>query len=79
MRDKEYIRKETIKSEAVNAIEPSNSITTDGFCSHNDFKQLFGEHKSQVNDPQDIGKVLPWIHTAIANAKTLFADKVLWC
>ena len=59
MRDKEYIRKETIKSEAVNAIEPSNSITTDGFCSHNDFKQLFGEHKSQVNDPQDIGKVLP--------------------
>lgn len=68
------IKKETINGEAVNAIEPDSSITTDGSTSHNDFRLLFGEHKSQVIDPQDIGKVLPWVHIAIANAKTLFAD-----
>lgn len=68
------MRKATINGEAVNAIEKESSITTDGSTSHNDFKLLFGEHKSQVIDPQDIGKVLPWVHIAIANAKTLFAD-----
>jgi predicted nucleic-acid-binding Zn-ribbon protein len=64
----------TIDGEAVNAISPDSSITTDGSSSHVNFKNLFGEHKSQVIDPKDIGKVLPWVHIAIANAKTLFAD-----
>ena len=68
------LKKETINGEAVNAIEPESSITTDACTSHNDFKLLFGEHKSQVIDTKDIGKVLPWVHIAIANAKTLFAD-----
>ena len=54
--------------------EPDSTITTDACTSHNDFKILFGEHKSQVIDLKDIGKVLPWVHIAIANAKTLFAD-----
>ena len=66
--------KEMKDREAVNAIDPDSSITTDACTSHNDFKLLFGEHKSRVIDPKDIGKVLPWVHIAIANAKTLFAD-----
>lgn len=53
------MKKKTIDGEAVNAIEPDSSITTDACTSHNDFKLLFGEHKSQVIDPKDIGKVLP--------------------
>ena len=68
------MKKETVNSKAVNAINQESSITTDGSSSHNDFRFLFGEHKSQVIDPKDIGKVLPWVHIAIANAKTLFAD-----
>jgi len=68
------LKKETINGEAVSAIESDSSITTDACTSHNDFKLLFGEHKSQVIDPKDIGKVLPWVHIAIANAKALFAD-----
>ena len=27
-----------------------------------------------VIDPKDIGKVLPWVHIAISNAKTQLAD-----
>ena len=38
------------------------------------FKEMFTEHKSQVIDPKDIGKVLPWVHIAISNSKTLLAD-----
>ena len=68
------LKKETIDGEAVNAIEPDSSITTDASKSHNDFKLLFGEHKSQVINPKDIGKVLPWVHIAISNAKTKLAD-----
>ena len=68
------LRMVTIDGEAVNAIEPDSSITTDASKSHNNFKLLSGEHKSQVIDPKDIGKMLPWVHIAIANAKTLFAD-----
>ena len=64
----------TIDDKAVKYIEPDSSITTDASSSHTNFKMLFGEHKSQVIDPNDIGKVLPWLHIAIANAKTLFAD-----
>ena len=64
----------TIDEESMKFIEPDRSITTDASRSHTNFKMLFGEHKSQVIDPKDIGKVLPWVHIAIANAKTLFAD-----
>lgn len=35
---------------------------------------MFTEHQSQVIDPNDIGRVLPWVHIAISNAKTLLAD-----
>lgn len=64
----------TIDDKAIKSIEPDSSITTDASSSHTNFKVLFGEHKSQIIHPKDIGKVLPWVHIAIANAKTLFAD-----
>lgn len=64
----------TISDKAVKHIEPDSSIITDASSSHTNFRMLFGEHKSQVIDTKDIGKLLPWVHIAIANAKTLFAD-----
>lgn len=64
----------TIRGTASGAISRNSAITTDASGSHRDFKKLFTEHKSQVIDPKDIGKVLPWVHIAIANAKTLLAD-----
>ncbi len=68
------LRGVTIDAEAVKSIDVGSSVVTDGSSSHNNFRNLFGEHRSQVIDPKDIGKVLPWVHIAIANAKTLFAD-----
>lgn len=68
------LRAVTIEGEAINAIDPDSVISTDACCSHSNFKYLFGAHKAKVIDPKDIGKELPWVHIAIANAKTLFAD-----
>ena len=64
----------TVSEVAADGIAPDSTITTDASKSHRDFKDMFTEHKSQVIDPKDIGKVLPWVHIAIANAKTLIAD-----
>lgn len=68
------LKSSTIDDKAVNSISPDSCIITDASSSHHNFKNLFNEHKSQVISPKDIGKVLPWVHIAISNAKTLMAD-----
>jgi hypothetical protein len=67
----EDLKADTISSVAGNSIESESKITTDDSKSHTHFKKLFSEHKSQVIDPKDIGKVLPWVHIAISNSKQL--------
>lgn len=64
----------TIDAVAGKVIEKDSRLTTDDHKSYIHFKDMFTEHKSQVIDPKDIGKVLPWVHIAISNAKTQLAD-----
>lgn len=64
----------TIDAAAIRAVESDSRITTDDSASHIHFKDIFTKHCSQVIAPKDIGRVLPWVHIAIANAKTLMAD-----
>ena len=64
----------TIDVVAANSIDKESCLTTDNHRSYIHFKDMFTEHKSQVIDPKDIGKVLPWVHIAISNSKTLLAD-----
>lgn len=64
----------TIDAVAAKSIDKESCLTTDDHRSYIHFKDMFTEHKSQVIDPKDIGKVLPWVHIAISNSKTLLAD-----
>jgi hypothetical protein len=64
----------TIDKEAKKSIEPESTVTTDASKSHTHFKDEFAAHNSQVIEPKDIAKVLPWVHLAIANAKMLITD-----
>ena len=64
----------TIDAVAGKVIEKDSRLTTDDHKSYIHFKDMFTEHKSQVIDPKDISKVLPWVHIAISNAKTQLAD-----
>ena len=66
------LKADTIGEVAENNIESESRIITDASKSHKHFKNLFSEHQSQVINPKDIGKVLPWVHIAIGNSKSLF-------
>jgi hypothetical protein len=68
----EDLKADTIGEVAGSNIESESKIITDASKSHTHFKTLFSEHQSQVIDPKDIGKVLPWVHIAIGNSKSLF-------
>ena len=64
---------ETIDAAAKASVSEKADVVTDDHKSHTHFKSLFKSHDSRVIDPKDIGKVLPWVHIAIANAKTTIA------
>lgn len=70
----EDLKADTIAQVAGNYIEPESKVVTDASKSHTHFKKMFKEHQSQVIDPKDIGKVLPWVHIVISNAKALLSD-----
>lgn len=55
-------------------IDKDSKLSTDDHRSYIHFKDMFTEHKSQIVAQKDISKVLPWVHIAISNAKTLLAD-----
>jgi len=58
----EDLKSETIEAVAKSNIDSESKIISDATKSHTNFKKLFKEHQSQVIDPKDIGKVLPWVH-----------------
>ena len=70
----ENLRSQTIGVVASEGIDPNARIISDATHSHKDFPSLFEEYTSQVVEPSQIGKILPWVHVAIANAKSLFRN-----
>lgn len=64
----------TISDSVQSCVNCKGSIAiTDASRSHSRFSEIFDKHVSQVVKPEEIGKVLPWVHIAIANAKTTIA------
>jgi len=49
-------------------------LKTDGSTSYNGLKEVVREHDQQTVKPKEAGKMLPWVHIAIANAKRLMLD-----
>ena len=70
----EDLLSETISKVAGDNIESESKIISDASTSHVQFKKMFSEHQSQVIKPEDIGNVLPWVHIAISNSKSLLMD-----
>lgn len=68
------LKKKTINPLVKENISADATITSDATKSHSDFKEIFAKHISKVVDPKDIGKVLPWVHICISNAKSVIAD-----
>jgi len=59
---------------ATDAISLDGKLLSDASTSYHQFKDCFMEHSSKVIDKKDIGKVLPWVHVTISNAKRLLLD-----
>ena len=80
--DKEHIKmivigdlkSETIDKQVKTHIDMDSIINSDDSTSYTNFKNLVKEHHAQVIPHDQIGKLLPWVHVAISNAKRLLLD-----
>lgn len=68
------LKASTIDVEVIDNIKKESSLITDASSSYVHFKNLVDEHTSQVIAPKEVGKVLPWVHIVISNAKRLLLD-----
>jgi len=68
------LKSDTINGQAVNCIDNGSIINTDNSTSYSNFKDIFKEHHGQVIPQKMIGKVLPWVHISISNAKREILD-----
>ena len=68
------LKSPTLDREVVKWINSDSDITTDDSRSYVNFKNLVKSHTSQVVEPKDISKVLPWVHIVIGNAKRQLLD-----
>lgn len=64
----------TITPVVENTVSEDAVIDSDDSTSYVKLKDIVKEHRPQVIPKQDIGKVLPWVHIAISNAKRMLLD-----
>jgi transposase-like protein len=55
-------------------IDSKAELTTDDSKTYYKLKQVVASHESQVIKPEDLQKMLPWVHISIANIKRLLLD-----
>ena len=67
------LKKETITKEVREAVAAGTKIVSDKSSSYADLKESF-DIESQVIPKAETMKVMPWVHTAISNAKRLLLD-----
>jgi transposase-like protein len=65
----EDLKAATIEQEVERNIETNSTIITDGFRSYSNLENKVKEHRQQVIPAKKAHKLLPWVHTAISNAK----------
>ena len=68
------LKSETIDDNVKKYVSKESKIYSDASTSYVHLKDLVSEHHSEVISKAEVGKVLPWVHIAISNAKRLFLD-----
>lgn len=67
------LKSSTINQKVETNIGEGSNIITDGSTSYNSMPDKVN-HTGQKVEKSDVNKVLPWVHTAISNAKRLLLD-----
>jgi len=74
MKVMENLKSETFEREVTESVDSNATVIMDDFRSHSGVAKAVKNSKQQVVLGKDAPKVLPWVHVAIANAKSLFTD-----
>ena len=68
------LKPETVNRLVGEGLSKGAKIDSDAYPSHGQLEKVVSEVNAKVVKPKDTPKALPWVHTAIANAKSLFRD-----
>ena len=68
------LKSETITPLVADNVCSESVIDSDHSTSYVKFKDMVKEHHPQVIPKTEVGKVLPWVHIAISNAKRQLLD-----
>ena len=64
----------TFEEETAKGVEPDSTVVMDNLPGHTGVEKAVAVSQKQTVPGKEAPKVLPWVHIAIANAKTLFQD-----
>jgi len=70
----EDLKSATIDAKVIETINSQSIIDSDNSTSYTNFKTLVSAHHPQVIPKNEVGKLLPWVHIAISNAKRMLLD-----
>lgn len=68
------LKADTITEKAIEMANNESALVMDASTSHTNFDKSFDEVDKKVVEPKDAPKILPWVHIAISNAKSLILD-----
>ena len=63
------LKGQTVRAKVSENIKYDTVVKTDNYTSYSKLKDQVWCHMPQKVSPKEAGKVLPWVHTMIANAK----------
>ena len=70
----EDLKSNTIDPLISEHIDAGSIIDSDNSTSYTNFSKLVKEHRPNVIPKEELGKMLPWVHIAISNAKRVLLD-----
>lgn len=68
------LKSDTITPLVKEHVSKESTIDSDDSTSYVKLKDIVKEHNSQVIPKTEVGKILPWVHIAISNAKRMLLD-----
>lgn len=68
------LQADTISNTVKEHVDPLAKSTTDDAASYSKLAEHVKSHHAQVVKPEDLPKILPWVHIAIGNVKRLLLD-----
>ena len=68
------LKSDMITSQVRRNVSDKAIIDSDNSTSYVKFKDMVKEHRPEVIPKKETGKMLPWVHMAISNAKRMMLD-----